>query len=198
MCGGTTRRCCAGLPERSLSPRVRGNHIVSVLVIVPRRSIPACAGEPQEFAAVEVSKTVYPRVCGGTEGSITIRRISHGLSPRVRGNPVRSVIRLAGQRSIPACAGEPGIRGVVEHFAKVYPRVCGGTGDGHSSLRVVVGLSPRVRGNLFETLNFLAPERSIPACAGEPGIFPPPVPPQQVYPRVCGGTRKCYEAKNSA
>ena len=52
----------------------------------------------------------------------------------------------------------------------------------------MMGLSPRVRGNLVPDLVGLAHERSIPACAGEPysqyggGQF------RWVYPRVCGGT----------
>ena len=51
---------------------------------------------------------VYPRVCGGTAILDGIYAIAIGLSPRVRGNRClrpKSTIR---QRSIPACAGEPG------------------------------------------------------------------------------------------
>ena len=50
-----------------------------------------------------------------------------GLSPRVRGNPGRHPFYRKGDRSIPACAGEPK-RGRWFIWAdEVYPRVCGGT-----------------------------------------------------------------------
>ena len=34
-------------------------------------------------------------------------------------------------------------------MAKVYPRVCGGTHVHHGKLHLYLGLSPRVRGNLW-------------------------------------------------
>ena len=52
-----------------------------------------------------------------------------------------------------------------------------------------IGLSPRVRGNPRELTQALHQPRSIPACAGEPGCAPDIRGRQQVYPRVCGGTR---------
>ena len=66
--------------------------------------------------------------------------------------------------------------------------MCGGTSQPSAAVTVMVGLSPRVRGNLPSASARSAVNRSIPACAGEPlestalrlGIG--------VYPRVCGGT----------
>ena len=76
----------------------------------------------------------------------------------------------------------------------VYPRVCGGTSERVQAASLAVGLSPRVRGNLWRTS--LAPGRggSIPACAGEPGkpVVRPASP--RVYPRVCGGTHRVQVA----
>ena len=46
VCGGTRRRVRTRLPVEGLSPRVRGNPLASRLGGAPRRSIPACAGEP--------------------------------------------------------------------------------------------------------------------------------------------------------
>ena len=93
--------------------------------------------------------------------------------------------------SIPACAGEPRGPGLPGQDQRVYPRVCGGThyiagdvGDGE-------GLSPRVRGNRGKNKEYDWDERSIPACAGEPGAGAAGVAHAEVYPRVCGGTR-CY------
>ena len=53
---------------------------------------------------------VYPRVCGGTTFSLGTSRTVYGLSPRVRGNLVATVLDTDGTRSIPACAGEPAAR----------------------------------------------------------------------------------------
>ena len=52
----------------------------------------------------------------------------------------------------------------------------------------VLGLSPRVRGNLRTVGRIGAKNGSIPACAGEPGAWRPWLPSSRVYPRVCGGT----------
>ena len=71
-------------------------------------------------------------------------------------------------RSIPACAGEPGrpMRGRV----------------------AVAGLSPRVRGNPAGERIRRCMTGSIPACAGEPRHPIAELARKQVYPRVCGGT----------
>ena len=50
-----------------------------------------------------------------------------GLSPRVRGNPLRMVPRGQSLGSIPACAGEPQSFFCLTAPHWVYPRVCGGT-----------------------------------------------------------------------
>ena len=70
---------------------------------------------------------VYPRVCGGTRGSLANHPQRWGLSPRVRGNRYAAAAHAVFLRSIPACAGEPGIVKRGQTLWKVYPRVCGGT-----------------------------------------------------------------------
>ena len=89
-----------------------------------------------------------------------------GLSPRVRGNPL-----LIQPLSLP-----------------VYPRECGGTSPAGTVGNVIVGLSPRVRGNRGPPAGHRAVAGSVPASAGEP--VPPPKPQLMptVYPRECGGT----------
>ena len=91
---------------------------------------------------------------------------------------------------------------------RVYPRACGGTPAGNKTGRVSWGLSPRVRGNLFSSIESEPTLGSIPARAGEPhqadsqlsgtGSIPAragePVwhrlkkQMTKVYPRACGGT----------
>ena len=74
---------------------------------------------------------------------------------------------------------------------EVYPRVCGGTPSALAPTVPGWGLSPRVRGNLYEAVLPGELLGSIPACAGEPGTTRAPIPLVRVYPRVCGGTVAC-------
>ena len=111
-----------------------------------------------------------------------------GLSPRVRGNPLRLPIGYTYPRSIPACAGEPPRPFRPSQTARVYPRVCGGTRNGRIWGRCAGGLSPRVRGNRRQYLGARRDLGSIPACAGEPPICTSSPGQSRVYPRVCGGT----------
>ena len=80
VCGGT-------LPNHKLLlrlevyPRVCGG----TLLPLPRRSIPACAGEPRQ-GAIEV----YPRVCGGSTSWPCTRR--REVYPRVCGGTVRVTV----------------------------------------------------------------------------------------------------------
>ena len=70
----------------------------------------------------------------------------------------------------------------------VYPRVCGGTVSPAVTDVTSVGLSPRVRGNLWSAEIYVRKIRSIPACAGEPDLSYLSYYITMVYPRVCGGT----------
>ena len=59
-------------------------------------------------ALTSPSARVYPRVCGGTDTNADQQQRSKGLSPRVRGNRATVTLEHLADRSIPACAGEPG------------------------------------------------------------------------------------------
>ena len=147
VCGGTHSPSQIATADQGLSPRVRGNHRLRFSQSSGVGSIPACAGEPGGGLRQPDRPVVYPRVCGGTRRELTNMLVGAGLSPRVRGNPVRTALRCIPCGSIPACAGEPFV--VVQELAKypVYPRVCGGTRSRVSSAPMFWGLSPRVRGN---------------------------------------------------
>ena len=106
VCGGTTDKEFTYGDTTGLSPRVRGNLGLESPFALPKRSIPACAGEPSDGGTTPViersipacagepftawvrcqDSTVYPRVCGGTSPSVNRRFARTGLSPRVRGN----------------------------------------------------------------------------------------------------------------
>ena len=112
-----------------------------------------------------------------------------GLSPRVRGNPIRASARATNAGSIPAGAGEPDAMCSRRKTIGVYPRGCGGTAPELSGSSYPLGLSPRVRGNLVADLCQAGDQGSIPAGAGEPGRSPCIRAACTVYPRGCGGTR---------
>ena len=190
MCGGTASASDAVAAQRGLSPRVRGNHDRHACDVVVSGSIPACAGEPRRAWLRARLRGVYPRVCGGTAFWWFAAKISLGLSPRVRGNPVLVAGGRAGRGSIPACAGEPCPATGRAPSGRVYPRVCGGTGRIIDTYGGDTGLSPRVRGNLRDRRMGIRRHGSIPACAGEPSATTPTTSRTGVYPRVCGGTRR--------
>ena len=168
VCGGTRLILSVLRPIWGLSPRVRGNLSQNLTAADDTGSIPACAGEPRGSAVVRHVPRVYPRVCGGTAARTSLRPMTPGLSPRVRGNH--------------------GDRAVVRHVPRVYPRVCGGTAAGRDPAGQDVGLSPRVRGNLLGIDSQIPRLGSIPACAGEPRPQVTRTVHRGVYPRVCGGT----------
>ena len=66
VCGGTGSVADASPLLRGLSPRMRGNPVAKTAPACEGRSIPAYAGEPKMQLAAGKSRTVYPRVCGGT------------------------------------------------------------------------------------------------------------------------------------
>ena len=150
-------------------------------------SIPACAGEPKATCVRSTSVRVYPRVCGGAAVYAVASLWALGLSPRVRGSQVGRCHAKRVFGSIPACAGEPGATGAGGGIRRVYPRVCGGAVCRFRFLDLTTGLSPRVRGSLFQVDEKAVFAGSIPACAGEPRLVIRPLLLEQVYPRVCGG-----------
>ena len=181
----------SAIRRSGLSPRVRGNLTAPDGAATLRGSIPACAGEPEQYRRNDQLCRVYPRVCGGTWEMGILLSKPEGLSPRVRGNLEQALRRRASIGSIPACAGEPPTARSRCTASRVYPRVCGGTALVERTGVVTAGLSPRVRGN-----RPVADRRgrlfgSIPACAGEPDGITMTTRASRVYPRVCGGTRAC-------
>ena len=148
VCGGTELAGSSVEITPGLSPRVRGNRVpLLLLLLLFRGSIPACAGEPPSAAEAAANSGVYPRVCGGTIRWLMPQGQGGGLSPRVRGNQLVGDVRIIVRGSIPACAGEPMRKQTSSSLRPVYPRVCGGTRRRLWDAWCVEGLSPRVRGN---------------------------------------------------
>ena len=111
VCGGTALSGNLISIHDGLSPRVRGNPAAATRPANPRRSIPACAGEPHTEGKPLCVWKVYPRVCGGTSSVRNSANRMSGLSPRVRGNPGTAISASSAGGSIPACAGGTRRRG---------------------------------------------------------------------------------------
>ena len=189
VCGGTHPPHPPHPGIRGLSPRMRGNRRQMERRRLEQRSIPAYAGEPPRRKAPRTRYEVYPRVCGGTAQSQRGGILAYGLSPRMRGNRGPGGRWAGWGGSIPAYAGEPGRTTTSAPTGRVYPRVCGGTGQNAAPILRGNGLSPRMRGNPEAPANAVQPDRSIPAYAGEPHSWAVIPAGAAVYPRVCGGTR---------
>ena len=141
------------------------------------RSIPTCAGQPLAIATpIRTIGGLSPRVrsqpivggfCRGlsprVRGSPTVRLVHKGLSPRVRGRSKTFSIL----RSIPTCAGQPSLLGVLRELLR--------------------GLSPRVRGSLLPRYGFrLADTGLSPRVRGSPAVCQARRCQDAVYPHVCG------------
>ena len=155
---------------------------------LPLGPIPACAGQPIRFGNRCIFCGAYPRVCGATAYGKLVNTLRGGLSPRVRGNRPRKSVDPLRMRPIPACAGQPIDVSNVVATITAYPRVCGATPDELLRCGLLLGLSPRVRGNLSALHAAQLAAGPIPACAGQPIDVSNVVATITAYPRVCGAT----------
>ena len=167
-CGGTEVQVGNEAEYLGLSPRVRGNRISVAQCTPSRRSIPASAGEPPGFRPLARLTKVYPRECGGTLFSMLICWPIWVYPRECGGTRDHAVGVNVPNGSIPASAGEPLGGGADGGDGAVYPRECGGTSRSTHCQKSQTGLSPRVRGNLWNFHYTTNKIRSIPASAGEP------------------------------
>ena len=187
-CGGTRSALDSLVHYGGLSPRLRGNVFVVLLLELLVGSIPALAGERRTALFASVIMRVYPRACGGTKRARRWRAQISGLSPRLRGNGHVRRGRCLLRGSIPALAGERNAQQSRTGGVRVYPRACGGTVCAAIHTSNEKGLSPRLRGNGFGGAIRGAFGRSIPALAGERNAHAAGGRRFRVYPRACGGT----------
>ena len=154
--------------DPGLSPRGRGNRRLARRVHADQRSIPAWAGKPRAATSGCAGCTVYPRVGGETTDPSITCSCCTGLSPRGRGNLIKSNAFRIDRGSIPAWAGKPASSIVAPVLTTVYPRVGGETGIPEDMPSWDMGLSPRGRGNLSSERRLTVGQGSIPAWAGKP------------------------------
>ncbi len=169
-CGATSSTWLLWYPPWGLSPRMWGYRGDRRSDLRGARSISVYTGLPQPRWPTARASRVYPRAYGATLTFRVPHGVWTGLSPRMRGHPLRFPMR-------------PGT-------GRVYPRVCGVTHQTLEDNPSTEGLSPRMRG-YREPVRRVAPEGgSIPAYAGLPETAPSVPGGHRVYPRVCGVTAK--------
>ena len=169
-----------------LSPLARGTRQRLVFPDGKARFIPAGAGNTKALDRYVNAISVYPRWRGEHPNEPIAGEILTGLSPLARGT--RGINAMFGPlvRFIPAGAGNTGLHFLQGILYPVYPRWRGEHPSVAISMRLAFGLSPLARGTLDDIYNALAPERFIPAgagntrcCSGDFGYLP-------VYPRWRG------------
>ena len=187
-CGETFTIGLSRKALRGLSPRMRGNQLIGSVQGGRVGSIPTHAGKPEGRAFPHKLLRVYPHACGETRHPREMATVLRGLSPRMRGNLASDLSKAALPGSIPTHAGKPWRISVLGLLGRVYPHACGETQFKSYQGTREVGLSPRMRGNLFAQHDRCGDLGSIPTHAGKPVRPCPGRARRGVYPHACGET----------
>ncbi len=151
---------------RGSSPRTRGTRADRPVGQVPRRFIPAYAGNTAARQTAACVRPVHPRVRGEHEIAIGAAGESCGSSPRTRGTQEIEWRDSCVFGFIPAYAGNTVVSSIILTRSAVHPRVRGEHDAYRRQLGLANGSSPRTRG----TRRYLRPRaqipRFIPAYAG--------------------------------
>ncbi len=169
-----------------LSPLARGTPIICFCTTVPRRFIPAGAGNTLRARVFADQRSVYPRWRGEHVTLPEYRNSPDGLSPLARGTLHIRWALLIGERFIPAGAGNTLNFAGSCYPCPVYPRWRGEHRFLVAATRLKAGLSPLARGTR-RLFNFkrLKP-RFIPAGAGNTLVEIDAKYEKPVYPRWRG------------
>ena len=168
------------------SPRGRGTRPRGAGVGLPRRFIPAWAGNTPTLFPSHPKIPVHPRVGGEHDNGETTHGATTGSSPRGRGTQFRRLCEKAAHRFIPAWAGNTR-RGPRKAWTwTVHPRVGGEHTDWPVDLLNSLGSSPRGRGTHTWCKRFSTSRRFIPAWAGNTAAQSSRCSSISVHPRVGG------------
>ncbi len=150
------------------------------------RFIPAGAGNTDEVPTIIHTYTVYPRWRGEHITVCHVGTVLSGLSPLARGTHRQWPLSAAGERFIPAGAGNTEPTSPITEPTSVYPRWRGEHTLMSAVSASICGLSPLARGTL--PLNTMPPVcgRFIPAGAGNTISYLVAHPDHTVYPRWRG------------
>ena len=166
-CAGNSSKSMPGAPSNTVHPRLRGE-LKSIEGIdicwcgsspltrgtqskalprtVPRRFIPAYAGNSFSLSHHPIHYSVHPRLRGELPPKSSFGDMNIGSSPLTRGTPFshRNICVL--QRFIPAYAGNSDAAGTVFYESAVHPRLRGELASLQTSFTPLAGSSPLTRG----------------------------------------------------
>jgi hypothetical protein len=177
-------RTPTGIPQRRRSTTPLPGPARAYGATRSERAKPALPGGPEPGRS-----RGYPRLRGGALNNLLVEYEVEGPSPPARGSPPSARSPLDCTGSIPACAGEPSTRPAATRPRAVHPRLRGGAQHADVVLEGDDGPSPPARGSRVVAFALAAPDRSIPACAGEPPSTPGSRRAWGVHPRLRGGAR---------
>ena len=177
------------------SPRGRGTARTQRTRPVPRRFIPAWAGNRNRTVWEPWQSSVHPRVGGEQARRPSRANARNGSSPRGRGTVRRGAWRRRAARFIPAWAGNSFYpRSGPTNFA-VHPRVGGEQSTSDAIMSSSGSSSPRGRGTATQTLRATPGRRFIPAWAGNSVAAKRHAAARAVHPRV-GGEQSRFDLLN--
>ena len=173
-CAGNTSNASSGVSNRSVHPRVCGEHEgLGQRAGAVDGSSPRVRGTrvgPAE--RVERSRFI-PACAGNTRVNLTNFSSNVGSSPRVRGTPIIASPPTARRRFIPACAGNTQRGRISRARRTVHPRVCGEHLRDPFIFNETNGSSPRVRGTPYPVWASTSASTVHPRVCGEHGFAAP-------------------------
>ena len=152
-CGEHDDGTFTGYASVGPSPRMRGTRPVPRNGRLPRRSIPAHAGNTRADLEAGGAWAVHPRACGEHWAMGAPELCDAGPSPRMRGTLSHEPYIATFCRSIPAHAGNTSVYCRFSVPASVHPRACGEHIDSAWRTSTYCGPSPRMRGTLHPQVN---------------------------------------------
>ena len=145
-CGEHHNVLAQGRGAGGSSPRMRGTLLAQLIPNLVHRFIPAHAGNTGTSGSCRRATPVHPRACGEHQQQLQFHRDYRGSSPRMRGTRDRARDRDAGNRFIPAHAGNTASRKATGATSAVHPRACGEHAERLGREPRGFGSSPRMRG----------------------------------------------------
>ncbi len=139
---------------------------MSLLRCLPRRFIPAPAGNTGREAGAPPHMPVHPRACGEHSCGLLLHGPQVGSSPRLRGTLQIFLYQKDQGRFIPAPAGNTRERFALRGQSPVHPRACGEHNGESIWAWFEGGSSPRLRGTQPNVASLPAYLRFIPALRG--------------------------------
>ena len=185
-CGELVPLSSASTRTTGSSPRMRGTRGHRGIALRHDRIIPAHAGNSSWSVTAPENLSDHPRACGELANTATVRALTTGSSPRMRGTPGVWQRPTVPRRIIPAHAGNSIQSRRRSRRSSDHPRACGELVSPHTQHCLSSGSSPRMRGTLVDLWDLAQNNRIIPAHAGNSVTDLGDQRGQTDHPRACG------------